>query len=146
MREIARDDRIELIAEEYSADFNELNTLAKQVTIESGIPYTTVDMTTAERQAAGIYERLCIRPAVNFNPNTGELRERHLYLRHADGVREEFWLDKIEARGTDGRVLIVCGHLHLDPLTKRAEIRGHRVKKRVYPIDLPTRVSFEVLD
>jgi len=139
---LARNHNFGLVAEECAAD---ASTVAGQVASSLGVPHLPIDMTDAERKEAGIYDRLCIRPKMRFDPASG-YQEEHVYLRHADGVRENFWLDKIEAITCEGQVLVVCGYLHLDPLSEKARRRRHRVTKTVFPEDLPGRIRFEVLD
>lgn len=49
-----------------------------------------------------------------------------------DGIREEFWLDRIEGAVKEGKVLVICGCLHCVPFSGKAERRGHRVVLQVF--------------
>lgn len=66
-----------------------------------------------------------------------ELRQRtfpdpDVRLSHADAVREEIWLDRIEAAAGDARVLLVCGYLHAPYLAELARSRGGAVLETVF--------------
>jgi len=133
-----------LIAEECLAG---TETVASECALALGLPpRLAIDMTTEQRVAAGIYERLCIRPAIHFDIDQNTLHERHLYLRHADGIREEFWLDRVQEAATDGTVLLICGYVHIDFLAQKAIRRDHTVATVVFPEDLPERIEFDILD
>ena len=106
---------IRLIAEEYPFD---TQSTAFGVAVRRHIPYLQIDMFGDEQRTAGIYEELRKRDNL---PKTYDVQYR---LSHADGVREDFWLDKIKASLEQGHVLIICGYLHVNFLAEKAESRG----------------------
>jgi hypothetical protein len=55
------------------------------------------------------------------------LQGQDVRFSHADTVREEFWLARIEASVEGGRVLIICGYLHSDFLVQRIRDRSGMV-------------------
>lgn len=137
---------ISLIAEECS-DPNQI-TVAREIVQESNglISWCCVDMTDEDRKKAGIYERLCIRPKLKFHPETGLDEDPRIYFRHADGVREEFWLDRIADAQPRDEVLIVCGWMHLEFLADKATKRGWSVSKGFYIPAGPEAYAFEIWD
>jgi hypothetical protein len=61
-------------------------------------------------------------------------------LSHADSVRENTWLDKIEKELKHGRVLIVCDYLHVYFLADNILNRGAILREQnAYPVDLLRR-------
>jgi hypothetical protein len=68
------------------------------------------------------------------------LQEHDVRLSHADAVREDFWLERIEAGIERGGVLIICGYLHLDFLAQKIGKRGGKVvEKSTFPVELLAR-------
>jgi hypothetical protein len=137
-----------LIAEE-----GPTNSVAAQVAASHGLPLILpIDMDDEQRKAAGIYEALCKRPTTVVDENGkdildeyGDPKPRNVYLRHADGIREEFWLDRVEEAQPKGPVLLICGYKHLDFLADKIELRGHCASKKVFPPRL-VETTFEILD
>jgi hypothetical protein len=113
-----------LIAEEYPSD---THSMAFVIAVRLHIPYLQIDMYEDEWRGAGIYDEMS---------KVQSCDEYRLF--HADGVREEFWLDKIEASEDRGPVLIICGHLHVAFLADKAEGRGGRVVEKIF---FPTNLS-----
>jgi hypothetical protein len=79
-------------------------------------------------------------------------RERFLQgldvrLSQSDEIRENYWLDKIETAVDSGRVLVVCGCLHLKFLVQKVGERGGTVlETATFPPELVRRKPELVLD
>jgi hypothetical protein len=127
---------VTLIAEENPYDID--STSARRAAQRQGIAYLQVDPSPAEWAGLGI--------AREMNLRDGPLQGEDVRLSHADAVREGFWLEKIEASMNRGRVLIICGYLHLHFLTQRVEERGGKVvEKSTFPPQLGSRKPTLVL-
>ena len=75
------------------------------------------------------------------------LTGRDIRLANADSVRENCWLDKIEASLDCGRVLVICGYLHVKFLSQKVEERGDAVvEKSTFPAELFHREPDMILD
>jgi hypothetical protein len=128
--------QIMLVAEEYPCD----NASRVCVTAKrSHIPYLQVDLYPDEWPAHGIDCEMKMRSQAVC------LQEQDVRLSHADTVRENFWLKEIENCLEQGRVLIICGYLHLDFLADNIRERGSKVlDKNAFPADLlgrkPTKI------
>jgi len=120
--------RVTLIAEE-NRPMSE--TIARQVAHSLGLRWTQIDMSIEDRIKAGIDGKLSKRMQLRFDAN-GNPASAIRYAPVEDGIREEFWLDRIEDSADDGTVLVICGCLHCLPLAEKAEKRGHRVLFRVF--------------
>ena len=100
-------------------------------------------MTDDQRKDAGIYDDLVERRLPDFRKRPPLPLYR--YFRLADGIRENFWLDRIEERCeeleiTEGTVVITCGYIHRDYLCEKAKGRGHTVTIEEYlPYDFKDR-------
>lgn len=146
---LIRENGVSLIAEEVDADhLSQVKSVAKDIAEASRgqIAWLSIDMTSDQRRAAGIYDRLCIRPIPLLDLTTGLGSEQRVYLKHADGIREEFWLAQIKQAKPSNSVLIICGDMHVDFLADKAMGLGWRVTKDRY---LPTGLgayTFEVWD
>jgi hypothetical protein len=116
-----------LIAEE--VDPNPNSRVAKQKTIANelaqanSIPWLfPIDMTFEEQKAKGIYDAL-------GEAHKLQLQGNNAYAVRAQGVRENYWLDRIEQECTrlsvhDGTVVVICGRNHLGFLAHKAVNRG----------------------
>jgi hypothetical protein len=83
---------------------------------------------------------------MNLRNDEPSLAGQDCRLSHADAVREDFWLETIETSMDRGRVLIVCGYLHVDFLTRRVGEHGSIVvEKSTFPPDLRDRRPTMVL-
>lgn len=145
IRSICRQYHVTLIAEESRPG---TNTVAKEVAEELGIAWVPVDMTDDERREAKVFDKLCERPVIDFNAETGCLSVRPVYFRYADGVREQCWLDRAAGHKNCERTLLVCGSLHVQHVSAKAAAppRSHRVLATViFPENLTTIVP-EVRD
>ena len=126
---------IRLVAEEYTCDNTSMVCAA---TKRLHIPYLQVDLFPWEWAEYKIDREMEARKQF--------LQDQDCRLSHADAVREGFWLEKIEASVDRGRVLIICGYLHLEFLTQRVGERGGRVvEKSMFPTDLCGRSPTMVL-
>ena len=120
----------EIVARELS------NTIARQVSELLGLRWIQIDMSIEDRIKAGIDGKLLNRMELRFDAN-GHPIPAIRYAPVEDGIREEFWLDRIQEAGDDGPILVICGCLHCAPLAEKAEKRGHRVlSKTFYPVSL----------
>lgn len=125
-----------MLAEEHPLD---TPSVACDVTKHLHIPYLQIDPFPEEWPSSGIDREMRIRDEF--------LRGQDVRLSHADDIRENFWLDRIEASADGGRVLIICGYLHVDFLAEKVEKRGGCVaEKSFFPPDLRGRKPEKVLD
>jgi hypothetical protein len=127
--EIVELEKIVLIGEENAFD---LPTVARKVALHSGISWVQIDMNTEQRIEASIYEKLSNRMQIRgYDEHCMPIQAKR-YAPREDGIREEFWLDRLEEMKADGAVLVVCGGLHPKPLSEKAQRRGHRIKRLVF--------------
>jgi len=123
--EAVREHHIELVAEEYPFD------IASTIAVAAGrlhIPYLQVDLSPSEWRAHEIDWELRMRAEVPC------LQNEDVRLSHADGIREDIWLEKIEKKLKHGRVLLVCGYLHVHFLADNIQRRGaHLLAKVTFP-------------
>ena len=123
--------RINLVAEEYPFD------IASVVSVVAGrlqIPYIQVDLFPGEWAGYGIDWEMKARMDVACLVN------EDVRLSNADRVREEIWLERIEEKLEHGRVLIVCGYLHVSFLAESIQNRGAiLLGQRGYPANLLRR-------
>ena len=106
--------------------------IAHQVADSKKIPWVQIDMITEQRIAAGIDAKLYNRMQVRYEAD-GTVVQRLRYAPKEDGIREEFWLDRIAEEQTEGTALIVCGALHARKLSEKAKQRGHDTKLLFHP-------------
>jgi hypothetical protein len=132
--ELVAQERVTMIAEENRVLSN---TLGQAVAEETNVTWLQIDMTLEERVARGIDGKLANRMQIR---GYNEYDDPIMAIRYApreDGIREEFWLDKIESTTKSGVVLVICGCLHCNPFSGKAGKRGHRiVAKLFYPENL----------
>ena len=108
-----------------------LNTLARQVSDSMGLRWIQMDMSIEDRIKAGIDGKLGNRMQLRYDASGNPT----LAVRYApveDGIREEFWLDRIQEASDDGTGLVICGCLHCLPLAEKAEKRGHEVLSKIF--------------
>lgn len=118
--------KVKLIAEETLGP-NSPPTVAREIANDEKICYREIDMPRDELEVAGIREETDRRyqSSLSTSPNT-EIR-----LCHADDIRENFWLDKIE--GTKATpVLVVCGWAHTGFLARKVRARHCVVAEDIY--------------
>jgi hypothetical protein len=89
-------------------------------------------MSLEDRIKAGINEKLANRMQISGFDDYGDPILAIRYAPVEDGIREEFWLDRIESEPKEGTVLVVCGCLHCAPFSEKAEKRGHTILARIY--------------
>jgi hypothetical protein len=90
--ELVEHEGAQLIAEENRC-FS--NTLGRQIAGSMNLPWLQIDMSTQERIKSGIYEKLANRMQIRGYDARGEPILAIRYAPIEDGIREEFWLDKI---------------------------------------------------
>jgi hypothetical protein len=122
--ELVEHEGVTMIAEENRC-FS--NTLGRQVSESTNLPWIQIDMSTEDRMKAGIDEKLANRMQIRGYDTKGAPIPAIRYAPVEDGIREEFWLDRIEGAVKEGKVLVICGCLHCVPFSEKAERRGHRV-------------------
>jgi len=111
-------------------------TVARQMSRSLGLRWVQIDMTIEDRIKAGIDGKLSNRKQDRYDAK-GELYLPVRYAPVEDGIREEFWLDRIQEVADEGTVLVICGSLHCSPLAEKAEKRGHKILlKRFHPEEL----------
>jgi hypothetical protein len=129
--ELVEQEHVTVIAEENRPLSH---TLGKQVSESMHLSWLQIDMSIEDRIKAGIDGKLANRMQIRRYNEYGYPEMANRYAPREDGIREEFWLDRIEGAGKDGTVLVICGCLHCVPLSEKAEKRGHRiVAKLFYP-------------
>jgi len=113
------------------------NTIARQVSDSAGLRWIQIDMSIEDRIKAGIDGKLLNRMQLRYDA-CGDPTLAIRYAPVEDGIREEFWLDRIQEAGVDGTGLVICGCLHCLPLAEKAEKRGHKVLSKIFH---PERLS-----
>lgn len=128
---------IRLVAEEYLCDTeSRICSMAKR----RHIPYLQVDLWPNEWAEYGIDREMKTRSDAPCMQNVD------IRLSHADSIRENFWLDKIEICLKAGSVLVICGYLHLDFVAGNIQARGSLVaEKCTYPANLLGRMPQRTL-
>lgn len=112
---------IKMVAEEFPF---EAESVVCRVAREMQIPYLQIDLNPGEQIGHGIYDELRKRNEC--------LAREDCRLSHADEIREECWLDRIEANVNSGRVLVVCGYLHVSYFSEKVARHGGRVEGRIF--------------
>lgn len=104
------------IAEEYHEDIGS-SSAAQRLANERQLRWYNIDMTTEEKQKAGILEEQQTRP--------GMFQETVSYRVPSDEIREDAWTDKLIGTAS-GTTLVVCGYLHFESLVQKLRARTHR--------------------
>lgn len=136
--DVTESERVTLIGEEYPPAIYchpAPISVAHQVADLKGISWLQIDMNAEQRIAAGIDAKLCNRMQIRYETG-GAVVQRLRYAPNEDGVREEFWLDRIAEEHTEGTALVVCGALHARKVDEKGKRRGHATKLLFYP-ELP---------
>jgi hypothetical protein len=115
------------VAEEYHEAIG-ISSVAQRLAKDHQLPWYNLDMTTQEKQSAGILEEQMNRP--------GMFQETVTYRVPSDDIREEAWVDKLIAAAS-GTTLVICGYLHFESVVQKLRARGHTVDKRVYLETVP---------
>lgn len=132
--EIIVREHVTLIAEE---NRHMSNTIARQMSKSIGVRWIQIDMSIEDRIKAGIDGKLGNRMQLRYDASGNPT----LAVRYApveDGIREEFWLDRIQEAADDGIGLVICGCLHCSHLADKAEKRGHKILSKIFH---PERLS-----
>jgi hypothetical protein len=119
---------VTLIGEEYP--FSTIS-VARQVAESKSVPWIQIDMDTEQRLKAGIYEHLQNRMQIRYEAD-GTLTQRLRYAPKEDGIREEFWLERIEEHA-DRTALLICGAIHARTVSKKATRKGHDTRLLFHP-------------
>ena len=118
-------ERLNTIAEEYHGKIG--HSIAQRLAEEKSWRWYNLDMSTEEKQEAGILEDQRSRPksecAIAFRVRT-------------DDRREEAWTQKLIESGL-GTTLVICGYVHFESLVSKLRERGHTVDSRVYLETVP---------
>jgi hypothetical protein len=120
--------RVTLIAEENRAM---VDTIARQMAPSLGIPWIQIDMSIDQQVKVGIWGKLWHRIQDRYDAN-GDVYVPARYAPKEDGIREEFWLDRIQEAVDGGTTLVICGATHSLPFAEKAEKRGHRIVAKVF--------------
>ncbi len=115
---ITESEQAKLIGEEYAP-----NSVAHRVADSKGITWIGIDMNPEQRRKAGIDEKLINRMQIRYEAD-GTVVQRLRYAPKEDGIREEFWLDRIAEEQTEGTALLVCGALHARKVSEKAKQKG----------------------
>ena len=124
---------LEAIAEEYH-DAIGTSSAARRLAKARNLKWFNVDMTTQEKQNAGILEEQLNRP--------GMFQEAITYRVPSDDIREEAWVEKLIG-SPSGTTLVICGYLHFESLVQKLRARGYTVDKRAYLETVPTIKQIE---
>jgi hypothetical protein len=128
---------VSLVAEEYP---HSIWSPVHSMTSRAGVPYIQIDPTEEEWGALGISREMQLRR------DTPSLNRVDCRLSHADAIREDLWLRRIEEQLSGGRVLVVCGYLHVHFLADAAAARGSVVlEARTFPPELLNRTPDLIL-
>lgn len=128
LREILVDlinkNNVDLVAEEATGL---PTTVAQRLACKFDKPWIEIDFSVAERKLVGIYEGLVNRQPFPVLPFDGRSFGCG-YLPKEDTIREEEWMRRILRQGAEV-VLCLCGHMHVDPFTKKLEKAACDVEK-----------------
>lgn len=108
------------------------STLARGLSESMNLTWIQIDMLLEDRIKAGIDGKLANRMQIRGYNEYGDPIQAIRYAPVEDGIREEFWLDRIESAAKEGTVLVICGCLHCVPFAEKAERRGHTIVARVF--------------
>lgn len=120
------------------------NTLGRQVSESMNLTWIQIDMQIEDRIKAGIEGKMANRMQIRGYNEYGDPIQAIRYAPVEDGIREEFWLDRIESAEREGIVLVICGCLHCVPFSKKAEKRGHTIVARVFHPDNLSELKAEL--
>ncbi len=137
VKNICREKKIELIAEESSEDgllshqidFTHAGTIAPELKVE----YFLCDPGLAERNRIGVKQRdkIAEELSIPFPPTTPEQENRiNEVAAESDRKREKYWLYQIKLRGgVNKEVLLICGFEHADYFNEIAKKENCAVQK-----------------
>lgn len=116
---------LEAIAEECAENID--SSIGQRLARERSLRWYNLDMTTAEKFAAGILEEQRGRPI---------LSESIAFRVPSDTIREKAWTQKLATSGFRTS-LVICGYLHFASLVSMLLREGHAVDRRVYLETVP---------
>lgn len=126
---LSESEQVTLIGEEHA--FSSIS-VARQVAQSKGIPWVQIDMDAGERRKAGIEDKLLNRMQIRYEAD-GTVTSRLRYAPKEDGIREEFWLQRIATPQAEGPTLLVCGALHARKVSEKANQKGYATRLLFYP-------------
>jgi len=109
--------------------------IAQQVAQSKGILWVQIDMDTEQRWKVGIGEKLFGRTKIRYEAD-GTITQLLRYAPKEDGIREDFWLDRIAEQQAEGTAVVICGALHARKLSEKADRKGHDTRLLFHP-ELP---------
>lgn len=115
------------IAEEFHEAIGE-SSVAQRLAKERQLRWYNLDMTTEEKQKAGILQEQQNRP--------GMFQGTVTYRLPSDDIRENAWVQKSTDLAS-GTTLVICGYAHFESLVEKLRAQGHAVDKRVYLETVP---------
>jgi hypothetical protein len=130
VRELLARYSITLIAEEAPHD---VPTVARLVSNETQLPYLQVDMPSGE------YERYGIRSEMDMVATLNSRGDADYRCPHADDIRENSWLEKLEQSPSARRVLLVCGYAHTKFVAQKVRDRDCVAEELFFPAELRER-------
>ena len=108
------------------------STIARELCESMNLRWIQIDMLLEDRIKAGIDGKLANRMQIRGYNEYGDPIQAIRYAPVEDGIREEFWLDRIESAAKEGTVLVICGCLHCIPFSEKAVKRGHTILAKVF--------------
>jgi hypothetical protein len=124
------------IAEEYHEAIGHTS-VARSLAEEHQLRWYNLDMTTQEKQDAGILQEQLNRPS--------KFRSNVTYRLASDDIREAAWVEKLTPDAV-GTTIVICGYLHFEALVQRLRERGCAVDKLVYLETVPTIRMADTVD
>jgi hypothetical protein len=125
--------QITLVAEEFPFDEAIIST-ARSAARSLQIPYLQIDLVPNEWSQYGIDCEMRARS------DAACFQGQDVRLTHADGIRENLWISRIEESPAGGRVLVICGYLHVKFLADNIHRRnGTVLAEKTFPACLLER-------
>lgn len=126
---LVKHEGLTLIGEEHLASSI---SVAHEVAKSNGVRWIQVDMDWTHRSIAGIDQKLGNRMQIRYEAD-GSVSQRIRYAPEEDGIREDFWLDRIATEKTNGTALLICGAVHARKVVGRAQSRGYDTTLLFHP-------------
>ena len=136
VRNICREKKIALIAEEISEDgllshqidFTNVGTIVSEL----GLEYLFCDPGQSERNRLGIKQRedIALELSIRFPYTQAQEDKINEVAAESDRKREKYWLDRIKSRGgANKEVLLICGFGHANYCVEMARKEGFVAQK-----------------
>jgi hypothetical protein len=129
--------KFDLIAEEWGTTdtFDNTETIGKQFadSFPDPIEWINIEMPEALKKSIGILAPLNARSRPSFNEWTLEpiiTIPQTTYLKCADRIRENYWVNEISKRLPKESILVMCGHIHVETLCAKLAAEGFIVKSK----------------